>query len=68
MKGFFSALMMCAYILGTIGGFGYSAYGGSWPIAIAVAILGYMAWPQFVKYYHNCTDSPKTLFEKYKRL
>lgn len=38
---------ICAYVLATIGGVGYSIYGGSWPIAIAIVVLGVMAFPEF---------------------
>lgn len=37
--------LLCAYILGTIGGFGYAVYGGSWPIALGVVVLAAMASP-----------------------
>lgn len=48
----FYFLMVCAYVLATLGGFGYAAWGGSWPVAIAIVALAFMAWPEFVKY-HN---------------
>lgn len=47
MKKLIAFIIFCAYILGTIGGFGYAAWGGSWPIAVAVIILAVMAWPTF---------------------
>ena len=40
---------LAAYVMGAIGGFGYSAWGGSWPIAISVVVLAWMAWPTVVK-------------------
>ena len=57
MKGIYAILMMMAYVLGAIGGFGYSLYGGSWPVAIAIVILAYMAWPKFVSYYNLLTKT-----------
>lgn len=45
MKNFLYFLAICAYVLGVVGGIGYSIYGGSWPIAIGVAATGYMAFP-----------------------
>ena len=57
MKGIYAILMMMAYVLGAIGGFGYSLYGGSWPVAIAIVILAYMAWPKFVSYWNILTKT-----------
>lgn len=50
-KQFLSFIGICAYAMGTIGGFGFSVYGGSWPVAIAVLILAFMAWPTAVNYW-----------------
>ena len=50
-KQFLSFIGLCAYAMGTIGGFGFSVYGGSWPVAIAVLILAFMAWPTAVNYW-----------------
>lgn len=52
----FYFLMVCAYVLATLGGFGYAAWGGSWPIAIAIVALAYMAWPEFVKYHNKLME------------
>lgn len=35
----------CAYVLGSIGGFGYAAYNHAWLIAAGVAVLACMAFP-----------------------
>lgn len=44
-KKLIAFFILCAYILGTIGGFGYAVYGGSWPIALGVVVLAVMASP-----------------------
>ena len=44
MKKVLIFFALCLYLLGTIGGFGYAAYGGSWPIAVGVAFVGWMAF------------------------
>lgn len=43
-------IMLCLYILGVIGGIGYSIYNGAYPIAVGVVALGYMAFDK-IKYY-----------------
>ena len=55
-KQFLSFFGICAYVMGTIGGFGFSVYGGSWPVAIAVLILAFMAWPTAVNYWKYLND------------
>lgn len=45
-----------AYAMGTIGGIGYSIYGGSWPIAIAIAVLAGMAFPTAKKFFTELTS------------
>ena len=52
-KQFISFLGICAYVMGTIGGFGFSAWGGSWPVAIAVLILAVMAFPTAKQLWKN---------------
>lgn len=44
MKKVLIFFALCLYVLGTIGGFGYAVYGGSWPIAVGVAFVGWMAF------------------------
>lgn len=56
MKNFFYFLMLCAYVLASVGGFGYAAYGGSWPVAIAVLALAFMAFPTARKYFEKLTE------------
>ncbi len=56
MKQFFYFFMLCAFALATIGGFGYALWGGSWPIAIAIVLLAWMAWPQAKKYFQALTE------------
>lgn len=44
--------MICLYILGVIGGIGYTIYGGSYPCAAGVVALGWMSWTKVKKYYN----------------
>lgn len=53
MKGVFYFIMLCCYVLGSIGGFGYSLYSKNYLIAAAVVILAYMAWPKAKDYYED---------------
>ena len=48
--------IIIAYILGTIGGFGYALYGGSWPIAIAIIVLGVLAFPKVKEAFKTLTS------------
>lgn len=40
--GYFFGL--CAYVIGSIGGFGYAAYCKAWFIAVCIVVLAYMAF------------------------
>lgn len=54
-KGFFSMFMMMAYLMGSVGGFGYAMYCEAYVIAGAIVLLSIMAFPK-ARYY----------FEKWK--
>ena len=56
MKKYFSFLMICLYILGVIGGLGWTLYSGGYVIAVGVVAVAYMAWPKLVEYFRNLTD------------
>lgn len=51
MKKVLIFFALCLYILGAIGGFGYAAYGGSWPIAVGVVVLAVLAFPTVKKWW-----------------
>lgn len=42
-------------VMGVLGGIGYSIFGGSWPIAIGVAVAGYAAWPRIKEWAQKLT-------------
>jgi len=44
LRKILSFFMLCLYVLGVIGGIGYTLYCGAYPIAAGVAALGYMAF------------------------
>lgn len=44
-KQLFYFVALFLYVMGIIGGIGYSLYGGSWPIAIGIVVLAFMAFP-----------------------
>jgi uncharacterized membrane protein len=56
LKKFGCFLGLCFYALGSIGGLGYCLYSGAWLIAIAVVILGIMAFPTAKKLFKELTD------------
>ena len=47
MKKVYYFLMLCLYVIGCIGGIGYSVFNGAWP----VAALAYMAWQKVVEFH-----------------
>jgi len=44
-KGFIYFFLICLYILGAIGGIGYTLYNKAYPIAVGVAAVVAMAFP-----------------------
>ena len=56
MKKYFSFVMICLYILGVIGGLGWTLYSGGYVIAVGVVAVAYMAWPKLMEYFRNLTD------------
>ena len=56
MKKYFSFIMICLYVLGVIGGLGWTLYSGGYVIAVGVVAVAYMAWPKLVEYFHDLTD------------
>ena len=56
MKKYFSFVMICLYILGVIGGLGWTLYSGGYVIAVGVVAVAYMAWPKLVEYFRDLTD------------
>lgn len=55
-KGFIYFLLICLYVLGTIGGIGYACNNHAYLIAIGVAAVALMALPQVVKFYKSLTE------------
>ena len=55
MKKLFAFVMICLFGLGAIGGIGYCCYCGAYVIAVGVAALAFMAWPELKKYFTNLT-------------
>ena len=52
-KGFFSMFMMMAYLMGSVGGFGYAMYCEAYVIAGAIVLLSYMAFPKAKEYFEK---------------
>jgi hypothetical protein len=48
-----SLVLFFAYIMGSIGGVGYSIYCKAYVIAVAVVVLAAMAFPAFKKHWNN---------------
>ena len=56
MKKYFSFVMICLYILGVIGGLGWTLYSGGYVIAVGVVAVAYMAFPSAKKYFKELTE------------
>ena len=48
--------MICLYLLGSIGGLGWSLYSGGYVIAVGCVGLAWMAWPKFIEYIKTITE------------
>lgn len=46
MEKIYVFFVLCLYVLGTIGGVGYTIYCGGYPIALGVVALAVMAYPK----------------------
>ena len=56
MKRFVYLIILFAYVMGIIGGIGYTCYIHEWVIAIAVAVVGVMAFPAAKNIYKKMMD------------
>ena len=56
MKKFVSFIMICLYVLGTIGGLGWVLYSEGYVIAVGVVAVAFMAFPSAKKYFKELTD------------
>jgi uncharacterized membrane protein len=48
-------VMLCLWVLGVLGGIGWSLYSGGYVIAVGVAVTGWMAWPKVKEYFTKLT-------------
>ena len=55
-KGFFYMFALMAYLMGSIGGFGYACYAHAYVIALAVLVLAVMAFPTAKRYFDKWTS------------
>ena len=53
MKKLASFAICALWVLGTIGGFGYSIYAGAYPVAAGVAALSIMSFPTVKKHFNE---------------
>ena len=56
MKKYLYLIILFLYVTGTIGGIGYTCYVHEWVIAIAVAVVGVMAFPTAKNIYKKITE------------
>lgn len=55
MRKYICLILLFLYVMGTIGGIGYACYSGAWVIAVAVLVLGAMAFPTAKEIYKKIT-------------
>lgn len=46
MDKIISFIIVCLYVLGVLGAIGYTLMGGGYLIAVAVAVVAWLAWPK----------------------
>ena len=56
MKKAISFIKIVGYVLGAIGGVGWSLYNGSYAVAAGCVILAWLAWPELKKSIDNLTE------------
>ena len=55
MNKILAFVLLVLTFIGVVGGIGYAAYYGAWPVAVGIAVTGYMAWPKFKEAFKNLT-------------
>ena len=53
MKKVLVFLALFLAVIGLLGGIGYTAYYGAYPIAIGIAVLGHLAYPKVKERFKN---------------
>lgn len=56
MKKILVFLVLVLAVLGLLGGIGYTIYYGGYPIAIGIAVLGYLAYPKAKEMFKGLFD------------
>lgn len=46
MKNIMTFVILAIAFIGLVGGIGYTIHSGAYPIAVGVAVLGYLAYPK----------------------
>lgn len=55
-KKVLSFALLFLWVMGIVGGIGCSIYCGAWPVAVGVAVAGWLSWPKVTELFHNLTD------------
>lgn len=55
-KGLKFLLLLCAYVLGAVGGFGYAMHNKAYLIGVSVILLSLMAFPTVKKAWREYQD------------
>ena len=55
-KGFMYLVVLLLYAMGVIGGIGYAIYIGAYPIAVGVAVNGWLAFPKVKEMFQWLTE------------
>lgn len=56
MKKILIFVLLALAILGLLGGIGYTIYNSAYPIALSIAVLGYLAYPKAKEMFKSLFD------------
>lgn len=48
--------LLCLAFMGIIGGIGYTVYDKAYPIAVGIAVAGWMAWSKFKELFNKMNE------------
>ena len=56
MKKIIILLILFLWVMGIVGGIGYSIWQGAWPVAVGVLVCGWLSWPRVVELYKGLVE------------
>lgn len=56
MNKIFIFILLFLSAIGILGGVGYTIYNDAWPLAVGLVGAGYLAWPEFKRYWKKLNN------------